>query len=155
MDPAVETGMGSHAEEKSQPGTEGLAVNVDRVLRRIGWSWENALEVKTEKGERLHITQCPECYWKHRIRQAAREWRPRQAANRKAATNLKKLDIHMFSRLLRDKTLTSIQKGQLRAILAGAAHTCARMWARGRVVTGPIVVSERMEILTSQWRQRA
>ena len=61
MDPAVETGMGSHAEEKSQPGTEGLAVNVDRVLRRIGWSWENALEVKTEKGERLHITQCPEC----------------------------------------------------------------------------------------------
>ena len=29
-----------------------------------------------------------------------------------------------------------MQKGQLRAILAGAVHTCARMWARGTVVTG-------------------
>ena len=35
-----------------RPGTEGLAANVDRVLRKIGWSWENALEVKTEEGER-------------------------------------------------------------------------------------------------------
>ena len=39
--------------------TEGLAANVDRVLRRLGWSWENALEVKTEE-----VTQCPEGYWK-------------------------------------------------------------------------------------------
>ena len=53
---------------ESYTGTEGLAANVDRVLRRIGWSWENALEVKTEEGEKLHITQCPEGYWKHRIR---------------------------------------------------------------------------------------
>ena len=43
-----------------RPGTEGLAAIVDRVPRRIGWSWENALEVKTEEGESLHITQCPE-----------------------------------------------------------------------------------------------
>ena len=42
----------------------------------------------------------------------------------------------MSTRLLREKTLTSIHKGQLRAILAGAVHTCARMWARGKVITG-------------------
>ena len=42
----------------------------------------------------------------------------------------------MSTRLLRGKTLTSIQKGQLSAILASAVHTCARMWARGTVVTG-------------------
>ena len=69
-------------------GTEGLAANVDRVLSRIGWSWENALEVRTEEGERVHITQCPEGCWKHRIRQAARERRLRQAANRKSAKDL-------------------------------------------------------------------
>ena len=51
-----------------KPGTEGMAANVDRVLRKIGWSRENALEVKTEEGERLHITQCLEGFWKHRIR---------------------------------------------------------------------------------------
>ena len=56
-----------------RPGTEGLAANVDRVLRKIGWSWENALEVRTEEGERLHITQCLEGYWKHRIRQKQHE----------------------------------------------------------------------------------
>ena len=33
-------------------------------------------------------------------------------------------------------TRLGIQKGQLRAILAGAVHTCARMWERGTVVTG-------------------
>ena len=55
-----------------RPGTVGLAANVDRFHRRIGWSWENALEVGTEDGERLHITRCPEGCWKHRIRQAAR-----------------------------------------------------------------------------------
>ena len=33
-----------------RPGTEGLAVNVDRALRRIGWPWENALKVKAEGG---------------------------------------------------------------------------------------------------------
>ena len=104
-----------------RPGTEGLAANIDRVLRRIGWSWENALEGEKRK---LHIT-----HWRHRIRQAAREWRLRQATNRKAATDLEKLDIQMSTRLLTSKTLTNIQKGQLRAILAGAVHTCARMWA--------------------------
>ena len=39
------------------------------------------------------------------------------------------------TRLWRGETLTSIQKGQLRATLAGSVHTCARMWARGTVVT--------------------
>ena len=68
-----------------RPGAEGLAANVDRVLRRIGWTWENALEVKTEEGERMHITQCPEGYWK--------QWRLRQAANRKTAQDLEKIDI--------------------------------------------------------------
>ena len=56
-----------------RPGKEGLAANIDRVLRRIGWSWENALQVRTEEGEILHITQYPEGYWKHRVHQAARE----------------------------------------------------------------------------------
>ena len=124
VDPAVGTGMGSHAEEKSHT-TEGLAANIGGVLRRIGCSWENALEVKTEEGERLHISQCPEGYWKHSIRQAAREWRLRQAANRKAAKDQEKVDIQISTRLVRWKTLTNIQKGQLRAILAGAVHTGA------------------------------
>ena len=34
-----------------RPGTEGLAANATRVLRRLGWSWESALEVKTREGE--------------------------------------------------------------------------------------------------------
>ena len=33
--------------KRIRPGTEGLAANVDRVLRRLGWSWKDALEVKT------------------------------------------------------------------------------------------------------------
>ena len=33
-----------------KPGTEGLAANVDRALKKIGWSSEKALEVKTENG---------------------------------------------------------------------------------------------------------
>ena len=53
-------------ERRVRPGTVGLAANVDRVHRRIGWSWENALEVRTEDGERLHITQCSEGCWKHK-----------------------------------------------------------------------------------------
>ena len=57
------------------------------------------------------------------IRQAAREWRLRQAAIRKTAKDLEKLNIQMSTRLQRGKTLTSIQKGQLRVILAGAVHT--------------------------------
>ena len=40
-----------------KPGTEGLAANDDRVLRKIGWSWVNALEVKTER--RRETTQHP------------------------------------------------------------------------------------------------
>ena len=52
----------------------------------------------------------------------------------KQQKNLENIDIQMSTRLLRRKTLTSIQKGQ-RAILAGAVQTCARMWARGTVVT--------------------
>ena len=132
MDPAVQTGMGSHAKVKESDRVQSdWAANVHRVLRRIGWSWEKALEVKTQEGERLHITQCPEGCWEHRIRQAARERRVRQAANRKAAKDPEKLDIQMSTRLLREQTLTIIQKGQLRAILAGAVHTFARMWARG------------------------
>ena len=61
---------------------------------------------------------------------------PDKQQTEKAAKDLDKLDIQMSTRSLRGKTLTSSQKGQLRAILAGAVHTCARMWARGTVVTG-------------------
>ena len=100
-----------------RPGTKGLAANIDRVLRRIGLGGHG----RTEEGERLHITQRPAGHWK---RQAAREWKLRQAANRKkAAKDLEKLDIQMSTKLLRVKTLTNIQKGQLRAIQAGAVHT--------------------------------
>ena len=116
-----------------RPGTEGLAANATRVLRRLGWSWESAVEVKTREGEKFHVTQCPEGYWNHKIREAAREWRLRQATTRKAARDLEKIDIQMSTRLLRERSLTSIQKGQLRAILAGAVYTCARMWARETV----------------------
>ena len=77
--------------EESDQDTAGLVANVDRVLRRIGWSWETALEVKTEEEERLHITQCPEGHRKHRTGQAAREWRLRQAAHRKAAKDFKNI----------------------------------------------------------------
>ena len=35
-----------------KPGTEGLAAKVDRVLRRLRWLWENALEVRREEGEK-------------------------------------------------------------------------------------------------------
>ena len=116
------------------PGTEGLAANVDRVLRRnLVVMGERA---RGEDRRRRDITHHPVSFWRHRIRQAAREWRLRQAANRRAAKDLDKLDFQMSTRLLRGKTLTSIQRGQLRAILAGAVHTCARMWARGTVVKG-------------------
>ena len=60
-------------------GTEGLAANATRVLRRLGWSWESSVEVKTREGEKIHVTQCPEGYWNHKIREAVREWRLRQA----------------------------------------------------------------------------
>ena len=49
---------------------------------------------------------------------------------------LEKVDIEMFLRLLRRRTLTGVQKRQLRAILTGAIRTCARIWARGRLVSG-------------------
>ena len=91
----METGAGSHAKKKDQTSTEGVTAIVDRVLRRLGWSWENAFEVRTVGREILHVTQCPEGYWRHKIRQAAREWTLRQAANRKAAKDLEKLDIQM------------------------------------------------------------
>ena len=61
-----------------KPGTEGLAACVDRRPRRAGWSWENALEVRTEEGENLHINECPAGYCKQGIRQAAREWFDKQ-----------------------------------------------------------------------------
>ena len=63
----------------------------------------------------------------------------------------------MSTRLLRRKTLTSIQKGQLRAILAGAVHTCARMWARGTVVTGlcPACGHENEDLAHLWWNWKA
>ena len=102
-----------------------MAANVDRVLRRLGWSWENALEVKNSRRRKLACHPVPRRRLEAQTRQAAREWRLRQAANRTAAKELEKLDIQMSTRLLGKKTLTSIQRGQLRAILA-----------RGTVVTG-------------------
>ena len=112
------------------PRTEGLTAKATRVSKRMGWTWESAVELRTRDGEKMHVR-----YWKHKIREAAREWRLRQATNRKAARDLEKVDIQMFARLLRRRTLTDIQRGPLRAILAGVVHTGARMWARGRLVT--------------------
>ena len=63
----------------------------------------------------------------------------------------------MSTRLLRERSLTSIQKGQLRAILAGAVHTCARMWARGTVVTGlcPACGHENEDLAHLWWKCKA
>ena len=63
----------------------------------------------------------------------------------------------MSTRLLRGKTLTNIQKGQLRAILARAVHTCARMWARGTVVTGlcPACGHENEDLTHLWWNCKA
>ena len=95
--------------------------------------------------------------WNHKIREAARECRLRQATTRKAARDLEKIDIQMSTRLLRGRSLTSIQKGQLRAILAGAVHTCARMWARGTVVTGlcPACGHENEDLARLWWKCKA
>ena len=37
---------------KIRPGTEEMAANATRVLRRLGWSLESAVEVKTREGEK-------------------------------------------------------------------------------------------------------
>ena len=103
------------------PRTEGLTAKATRVSKRMGWTWESAVELRTRDGEKMHVR-----YWKHKIREAAREWRLRQATTRMTARDLEKVDIQMFARLLRGRTLTDIQGGPLRAILAGVVHTGAR-----------------------------
>ena len=65
VDTAVETGMGSHGFEESDQ-VQWVWRPTSTVFSKIGWSWENALEVKTEGGGSLHITLCPEGHWKHR-----------------------------------------------------------------------------------------
>ena len=108
-------------------GTEGLTANVTRVLKHLGLEWESALETRTKDGETLQVVQ-------NQLETGGTEYakehdnggsaRPRPE---KAARNLDTAHIHMSTCLPRGNTLTHIQK---------AIHSCAKMWARGRVVTG-------------------
>ena len=52
-------------------GTEGLAANVTRVLKRLGWTW-----TWDKKWRKIHITQSPEGHWKHKIRSCTRTEAP-------------------------------------------------------------------------------
>ena len=119
-----------------RPGTEGLAANATRVLRRLRWSWESAVEVKTREGEKTMSPSAQKAIGTTRSGKRQENGGFARQPPGKQPETLEKIDIQMSTRLLRERSLTSIQKGQLRAIVAGAVHTCARMWARGTVVTG-------------------
>ena len=134
--------------------SEGQAADVATVLKDLGWEWDSALEIRTKDGEKLHIVQSSGGHWRHRIREGARNWRLRHSKTRQAARNLDTVEIQ---RPLRGNTLTSIQRGQLRAILAGAIQSCARMLARARMTTGlcPACVYEDEDLAHLRWGCRA
>ena len=76
--------MGSHAEEKSQTGYRGIGGQRGQSPQE---DWVLMGErARGENRRRRNIAHHPVC-----TRQAAREWRLRQAANRKEAKDLEKL----------------------------------------------------------------
>ena len=125
--------------EREELARQGLGSQCDQSPQAPR---ESSLEMRTKDGEKLHVIQNSAGY---RACEGARGWRLCQAKTRKAVRNLDTVDMQKSTRLLPDKTLTSIQ-GQLKAILALEIHISARMRAWERLDCAQQVV-----VTTKTW----
>ena len=124
---AMETGVGSHAKKKDQTRCRGLG-SQRRQSAQATW----VVMGERARGENS-IRRKFACHPVPRRKLEAQY--SASGARTEAPTSSKQKRQQKTWRNSTKDTDEHIQKGQLRATLAGAIHTCARMWAR-TVVTG-------------------